>query len=107
MPTDSETLTSLFHSHVVNMRYLGKVLEIFEKEKNYSHVKCILEREIFLRSAKHVFNENIRDSPESFDAAVVANLLNLTFAPTPMLTLLEDGKLKIKPEGLFADSSIE
>ena len=42
-PTDSETLTHIFHLHGINMRYLGKVLDTFkikckEKEQDY----CIL-----------------------------------------------------------------
>ena len=58
------------------MRYLGKVYSVLDehprREENmsihmlqmqgeYRHLKTLLEREIFLRSAKHVINRIIKE----------------------------------------------
>jgi hypothetical protein len=71
VPSDSESLEKLFHMHGVNMRYLGQVqndLKVVPKKKegetqedeeihfngDFKHLKQIVEKEMFLRSAKHV-----------------------------------------------------
>ena len=59
------------------MRYLGQVIEALPKVKedtqkykvlselkmdgDFKHLKTILEREIIMRSAKHVFNRILRE----------------------------------------------
>ena len=63
-PSDSDSLKKVFHMHGVNMRYLGRVLEIFrryceEKHLIFKHVEFLLEKEIFLRSLKHVYLKNM------------------------------------------------
>jgi protein TIF31 len=67
-PTDSDTLKSLFHKHGVNMRYLGRVLDIFrrycqEKGLKFKHIEFILEKEIFVRALRHVFIKYISKCP--------------------------------------------
>lgn len=57
-PTDSETLTNLFHFYGVNMRYLGEVLKTFReisasKGVSFKHIEFLLEKEILVRSLKH------------------------------------------------------
>lgn len=59
-PTDSETLTYLFHLHGINMRYLGEVLKQVkikseERKMKFQHIEYLIEKEIFVRSFKHVF----------------------------------------------------
>jgi protein TIF31 len=56
VPTDSESLSQTFHSHGLNMRYLGKVYNSI-KDKELHHLKTIFEREAIVRSVKHLFNE--------------------------------------------------
>jgi len=56
VPTDSESLEAAFHSHGINMRYLGFVNERVKKYE-FNHLKVLIEREILFRSAKHIFNE--------------------------------------------------
>lgn len=58
-PTDSETITNIFHSFGVNMRYLGLVINQFREKciqnnECFNHMDYLLEKEIFLRSIKHV-----------------------------------------------------
>jgi protein TIF31 len=59
-PTDSESLSWIFHLHGVNMRYLGEVLKRFTNECNlknlkFKHIEFLLEKEILIRSLKHTF----------------------------------------------------
>ena len=71
VPTDSESMQELFHRNGVNMRYLGQVYaRLSQTPTNDSdvkmrgepkHLKAIVEREILLRSAKHVFNRILKD----------------------------------------------
>lgn len=55
VPTDSESLAQMFHSHGINMRYVGEVLSQI-KDKELNHLKVLLEREVVVRAAKHIFN---------------------------------------------------
>jgi hypothetical protein len=66
------------------MRYLGVVAEKF-KDKEYNHIKILLERECIFRCAKHLINEQMRESSNTYLGAVVAHLLNLLLAPLPFI----------------------
>lgn len=116
------------------MRYLGKVLQsldeilYFEKSTNttvtrkstekdetpnmlalqtsgdFKHLRTLLEKEIVLRSAKHVFNRILKEEKGESDlylADVVSHLLNCLFAPHDFLTRLDQGNLR------QVDSSIQ
>ena len=99
IPTDSLSLETFFHSQGVNMRYLGQALSILRKkdtqgEKNvlhhgkYKHIRSLFEREIFLRSLKHVFNRIIRDESGGSDllmSNLVCHVLNCLLAPAQMV----------------------
>ena len=111
-PIDSQSLQDFIHKRGINMRYLGKVLaEIDEHPKgadnmsihllqmlgDYKHVKILLEREIFVRSAKHVVNRVIKEERGESDlhlASVVAHCLNCILAPTPFLQAMNAGKIR-------------
>ncbi len=82
----------MFHSHGVNMRYIGEVYKQI-KDKELNHLKVLLERESVVRATKHIFNENIRDCPDTYMSSVVSHLLNLLLAPYPMLQKLNDGSI--------------
>ena len=122
-PNDSEGLVNCFHKHGVNMRYLGKVLknihaqkknlpikegeQLSEEEKLYytgefSHLKQILEKEIVLRSAKHVINGLLKEHCKSdlYLSKVISHLLNCLLAPFPQLDALDEGELH------FEDSTL-
>lgn len=84
-PTDSHSLKALFHKHGVNMRYLGRVLEIFrrycsEKHLKFKHIEFILEKEIFVRSLRHVFTKYLSTCPLELTAFQVCHLLSCVFA---------------------------
>jgi hypothetical protein len=54
----------------------------------------MLEKEILMRTLKHVINQWMRDSPEPFLAQVVSHFLNIVLAPQPFLKQLESGDIK-------------
>ena len=119
IPTDSKSLTDFMHKRGINMRYLGKVIEKLPEVKentekykgiahldmngDFKHVKTVLEREIVLRCAKHVFNRIIKDESGESElhlAQIISHLLNCLFAPTPFLPHLNSGKLKVVDESI-------
>ena len=72
-------MTDAMHRQGINMRYLGHIhkrlsekweasVETEKKEEfefltrgNFKHLRQIIEREIFIRSAKHVINRILKD----------------------------------------------
>jgi protein TIF31 len=93
VPTDSESLEQAFHAHGINIRYLGEVAKIVA-DKELSHLKSLLEREGVVRSVKHLFNDYLRETPDSHVSLVLAHLFNLLLAPYPLLDQLEEGSIK-------------
>ena len=66
------------------MRYIGAVYnEINDKELN--HLKFLLEREAVLRSVKHIFNEQLRETPDVYLSSVLSHLLNILLASFPFI----------------------
>jgi len=53
----------------------------------------MIEREVVFRSAKHIFNEYIRDTPDTYLSSVIAHLLNILLAPYPLIDMLNEGKI--------------
>lgn len=50
------------------MRYLGRVIEIFrrycnEKDLKFKHIEFLLEKELFLKSLKHVWTQTLSQTP--------------------------------------------
>jgi hypothetical protein len=74
------------------MRYLGAVATEL-KDKELNHLKTMVEREVVFRSAKHIFNENIRDSSDTYLSSTISYLLNLLLAPTPFIDLMNEDKI--------------
>lgn len=95
VPTDSESLEQAFHSHGVNMRYLGTVAELL-KDKSFNHLQTLLEREVVQRSAKHIFNEYIRESSDTYLSSTISHLFNTLVAPFPLLDRLNEGSISFE-----------
>lgn len=92
VPTDSESLEQTMHSHGINMRYLGYIYsQLNEKEAN--HLKAMIEKEAVMRSCKHIFNEYIRESNDTYLQSVISHLFNLLLAPFPMIDAMNEGKI--------------
>jgi hypothetical protein len=72
------------------MRYIGTVNDTI-KDKELNHLKTLLEREVIVRSVKHLVNMYLRDVSDTHLSAVLGHLFNILFAPFPLLARLEDG----------------
>ena len=92
IPCDSEALESAFHAHGINMRYIGELYRAVQ-DKELAHLKALLEREAVVRSVKHLFNEHLRETPDSHISSVLAHLFNLLLAPFPLIEKLEEGSI--------------
>ena len=58
IPVSSFQLKQVFHSHGINMRYLGKVANMV----SLHHIKQLCVTEMIARTAKNIFNEQISSS---------------------------------------------
>ncbi|KAK8170135.1 clustered mitochondria-domain-containing protein [Phyllosticta citrichinensis] len=76
-PMDGQSLTSLLHKRGINIRYLGKVASMSDKdEPRLKALRRLAIQEMIARGFKHVANEKIRYLPSPFIGAAVAHLLN-------------------------------
>ena len=90
VPTDSESLEQTLHAHGVNVRYIGQIHALLEG-KELHHLKTLLQREALVRSAKHIFNECLREVTDTHLAPLLAHLFNLLLAPFPLFEKMEEG----------------
>jgi hypothetical protein len=60
-------------------------------DKELNHLKTFLEREVLVRSVKHLFNEKLRDTPDSYISKVLAHLFNILLSPLSLVEKLDNG----------------
>jgi protein TIF31 len=75
VPCDNESLSHIFHSQGLNMRYLGKVAQSIEEGK-LPHIRSLLERSMITRAAAKEVNELIKNIPTSKTSKFLAHILN-------------------------------
>ncbi|CAD8136560.1 unnamed protein product [Paramecium pentaurelia] len=73
------SISDIFHSHGVNMRYLGKVISFIRSEEQPS-LRLTLERVVFAKTLKHIFRESMRKAPQNQLSQVLSHLLNVIFS---------------------------
>ena len=71
------------------------------KEKKYQHMNILLEKEAVFRAFKHIINEQMRETNDTYLSSVISHMLNLLLAPFPMIDALNEGKIE------FVDSTIQ
>jgi protein TIF31 len=106
VPTDSESLSQAFHSHGINLRYLGAVSEALA-DKELNHLKTLLEREALVRSARHLINAELRETSDTHLSAVVSHLLNLLVSPLPLVAKMDEGSIAYPVSHTAVLSSLE
>lgn len=72
------------------MRYLGEVNKQLE-QREFPFLRAMIEREVVFRSAKHIFNQHIREASDTYLSSVICHLLNIFLAPFPFLDQLNEG----------------
>lgn len=81
VPLDSTGLTQLFHRRGLNMRYLGKVANLFEQIPDFPvsffHDLCV--EEMVARSAKGILRQYLKHTPIELVQPCVSHFLNCLF----------------------------
>ncbi|XP_069617381.1 clustered mitochondria protein homolog isoform X4 [Ranitomeya imitator] len=86
VPMDGATLAEAMHQRGINMRYLGKVIEIVKKfplPSQLDHVYKILISEVITRSAKHIFKTYLQGVELSGLSAAISHFLNCFLSSFP------------------------
>ena len=80
------------------MRYLGAIGDQI-KDQNMNYMKYIIEREVMLRSIKHLMNKYLKEcESDEIMAATVSHILNLILAPKDFLKRMDDKTIKYQAE---------
>ncbi|KAM9320299.1 clustered mitochondria protein homolog [Gastrophryne carolinensis] len=86
VPMDGATLAEAMHQRGINMRYLGKVIDIVQKfpvPSQLDHVYKILISEVITRSAKHIFKTYLQGVELSGLSAAISHFLNCFLGSFP------------------------
>ncbi|XP_075052869.1 clustered mitochondria protein homolog isoform X2 [Mixophyes fleayi] len=86
VPMDGATLAEAMHQRGINMRYLGKVIDIVAKfpvPSQLDHVYKILIGEVITRSAKHIFKTYLQGVELSGLSAAISHFLNAFLSSFP------------------------
>ncbi|XP_066455723.1 clustered mitochondria protein homolog isoform X1 [Eleutherodactylus coqui] len=86
VPMDGATLAEAMHQRGINMRYLGKVIDIVKKfpvPSQLDHVYKILISEAITRSAKHIFKTYLQGVELSGLSAAISHFLNCFLSSFP------------------------
>ncbi|XP_068126337.1 clustered mitochondria protein homolog [Hyperolius riggenbachi] len=86
VPMDGATLAEAMHQRGINMRYLGKVIDIVNKfpvPTQLDHVYKILISEVITRSAKHIFKTYLQGVELSGLSAAISHFLNCFLSSFP------------------------
>lgn len=75
-PMEGTTLAEAMHSRGINMRYLGKVANLFEKIPQLEYLHRISVQELILRSTKHIFQVYMQNTDLINMASSISHFLN-------------------------------
>ncbi|MEE6468791.1 hypothetical protein FKM82_008382 [Ascaphus truei] len=86
LPMDGATLAEAMHQRGINMRYLGKVIDVVKKTPDLSqldHIYKIGISELITRSAKHIFKTYLQGVELSGLSAAISHFLNCFLSAFP------------------------
>ncbi|KAL1600698.1 Intracellular distribution of mitochondria [Paraconiothyrium brasiliense] len=76
-PMDGQSLSTLLHKRGINIRYLGELAELSDKEDpRLQALRRLVIQEMIARGFKHFANAKLRNVSAPFAAPCVAHLLN-------------------------------
>ncbi|MCL4134496.1 UNVERIFIED_CONTAM: hypothetical protein GTU68_041964 [Idotea baltica] len=75
-PTDGATLTEAMHNRGINVRYLGKVVNLLSKAPELRYIYTIAVAEAILRAVKHIFIDYVQSVETIYLSSGVAHFLN-------------------------------
>ncbi|KAL9127505.1 MAG: hypothetical protein Q9217_003635 [Psora testacea] len=104
-PMDGQSLSRLLHKRGINIRYLGKLARITDKDSRGEALKALAIQEMIARAFKHVTYRYLRNLPSIFAPDCLAHLLNCLLGTglnkTPKAPLCDDLR-SLYPESDFA-----
>lgn len=94
-PMEGTTLAEAMHSRGINIRYLGKVANLFEKIPRLEYLHRISVQELILRSTKHIFRVYMQNTDLINMASSISHFLNclLTSLSHPLNPTLSQDEL--------------
>ncbi|KAK7087364.1 clustered mitochondria protein homolog [Littorina saxatilis] len=82
-PIDGITLSEAMHARGINMRYLGKVAEMFAKYSSVGYVFSIAISELICRGAKHMFKGYMQGVDMMNLSSAISHFLNCLLGSYP------------------------
>merc|ERR1719282_2154864 len=82
-PMDGQTLADAIHNRGINMRYLGKIADMFSKVPQLEYVHTIAVSELVMRSAKHLFTHYLQGMDMLSLAGSVSHFMNCLLSSCP------------------------
>ena len=103
---DGFSLSHLLHKRGINIRYLGKIASLAEKDDpRLQGLKALVIQEMVARAFKHIANGYLKNVPSVFATACLAHLLNCFLGAglnrQPSIQLDEDLQY-LYPEGNYS-----
>ncbi|XP_067629085.1 protein clueless isoform X2 [Eurosta solidaginis] len=85
-PMDGTSLTEALHSHGINVRYLGKVIDMLGKIPQMEYLHRIAVVEIIVRAAKHIYYGYMQGADAMHLANAISHFLNCFLSSGPAST---------------------
>ena len=100
LPSDSKSLSDSIHKFGINCRYYGEIISRIESnpknEKSSSWLKTLIIRDIYVRSARHIFDNLFKNIPSYLSTYFISYFLNIFLCSAPLIKLLEQYEITYK-----------
>ncbi|XP_036330049.1 protein clueless [Rhagoletis pomonella] len=83
-PMDGTSLTEALHSHGINVRYLGKVIDMLEKMPRMEYLHRIAVVELIVRATKHIYYTYMQGTDVMHLANAISHFLNCFLSSGPV-----------------------
>ena len=95
-------LEKIYFPEEVSMEFYGEIMKKMDimaeanspQKKNFSWIKSLILRDVIRRSAKHIFNDTMRELPEYLVKEYTAYFLNILLAPSNLIKNLEGQRIE-------------
>ncbi|CAF3343891.1 unnamed protein product [Rotaria sp. Silwood1] len=106
VPVDGESLSEAMHSRGINIRYLGRVVQLLNQQSSLFYLYDISVTEILCRSAKHIFRNYIQSVPLHLLSFSISHFLNcfLTIITSPSSEYLSDEFLSLSSSSTLTNN---
>ncbi|XP_054737292.1 protein clueless [Anastrepha obliqua] len=83
-PMDGTSLTEALHSHGINVRYLGKVIDMLEKIPRMEYLHRIAVVELIVRATKHIYYTYMQGTDVMHLSNAISHFLNCFLSSGPV-----------------------